>query len=78
MMMTDYIRSDGRRTDTPTMTSLTWKCVAAVFNPLRGSQMAFAWSRKNEGDDTLRRSCLGVQITPHQYFCAGDSEGVLG
>lgn len=50
-MLTDYIRSDGRSTDTPTVTSLTWKCVAAVFHPLqdcRRSQMAFAWSRKKK------------------------------
>ena len=72
MMVTDYIRSDGHSSDTPSVTSLTWKCVAVVLGvPVPVCLSACAhdpWSVSNasrlqqekEGDDTLGCSRLSV------------------
>lgn len=84
MMLTDHIRSDGHRTDTPTVTSLTWECVAVVMihcSLVEGLKWLFASSGEKANDDTLRCSRLNLpgrsdHSTP--AFSAGDSEGVLG
>lgn len=55
MMLTDYIRSDGHSTDTPTVTSLTWECVAVVMIRCRlaeGLKWLFASSGEKDNDDT--------------------------
>lgn len=71
-MVTDYIRNDGHSSNTPTITSLTWKCsfvctmlcVCVTVHMIHSqmSKMPHAWSRKKEGDDTL--CCSRLLVAP--------------
>lgn len=84
MMLTDYIRSDGRSTDTPTVTSLTCEYGAVVMIHRRlaeGLKWLFASSGEKDNDDAPRRprrNLPGCSDHSTPAFCAGGGEGVLG
>lgn len=68
MMVTGYIRNDGHSSDTPTVTSLTWKCsfvctvlyVCVIVHMIHSRVSKMPEVGKEEGDDTLRCSWLLV------------------